>query len=110
VDGPSVPLAIVRQWRGIVGRIGLSCGILFELLEESVQVLAVEDDASTLAHGHELWAPDLIERAALDANVAHGLLVVQAALGGHIRPFSLASHSVMKIPVILTPTKSRSSV
>jgi hypothetical protein len=81
-DGPFVPAAIVRR-QGLacrfVGRLWLAGRFLLEPVKQAVNVHAIEDHASALAHGHQLRPPHFIEGAALHANVIHGLLVGQAA-------------------------------
>lgn len=62
----------------IVGRARL--GRRLELVEHSIEVDAVEDQARTLPHGREVWPPVLVEGAALNADVLHGLGVREAAL------------------------------
>lgn len=82
-DGPFVPAAIVRrELRAcrIVGRIALARGLLFEAVEQAIQIQPVEHHARALAHGHQLRPPYFIKGAALHAHVFHGLLVGQAAL------------------------------
>jgi hypothetical protein len=61
----------VRQCIGIVGcAIGAACGFMLEFVEKLVEILAVEDHARALAHGHELGTPHLIERASFDSHEA----------------------------------------
>lgn len=81
-DGPFVPAAIVRRERlacRIVGRVGLARGLLFEAVEQAVQVQPVEHHARALAHGHQLRPPHFVKGAALHAHVFHGFLVGKAA-------------------------------
>lgn len=65
------------------GVIGAACGFSLKFVEKLVEILAIEDHARTLAHGHELGAPHLIERASFHSHIDHGFLMVQAALCGH---------------------------
>jgi len=74
-----------------VGRLWLAGSLLFEAIEQTVDVHPVENHAGTLAHGHELRAPHFIESTALDADVIHGFLVGQAAFDGH--SFAIVSDS-----------------
>lgn len=81
--GPFVPGSILRCSSAacrIVGGFRQAGSFQLELVEELVQILSVEDQACTLAHGHKAWSPDFIEGAALDADVVHCLLVGEAAL------------------------------
>ncbi|XVJ69853.1 MAG: hypothetical protein HEQ39_09515 [Rhizobacter sp.] len=87
MDGPSVPVAILRLGfgqgivaGGVCGRGGL---FGFELIEQPVEVLPVEDQARALRHGHQLRSPHLVKRSALYADVGHGFLVGEAALVHH---------------------------
>lgn len=67
----------MRQFMGIVDCvIGAACGFMLEFVEKLVEILAVEDHACALAHGHELGTPHLIERASFDSDVCHGFLMV----------------------------------
>jgi len=54
-DGPFVPGTIVRCERlacRIVGRSGRVRGLLFEAIEQAIQIHPVEHHARALAHGH----------------------------------------------------------
>jgi hypothetical protein len=85
-DGPFVPAAIVRRERRacrIVGRLWLAGCLLFEAVEQAVQIQPVKHHARTLTHGHQLRPPYFIEGAAFDAHVFHGFLVGQATFGNH---------------------------
>jgi len=67
----------------IVGRIGLARGLLFESVEQTVQIQPVEHHARTLAHGHQLRPPNFVKGSTLYANVFHRLLVGEAAFERH---------------------------
>lgn len=72
----------------LVGALEVVCGGVFaaefglalEAVEEGVEVQTVEDQAGTLAHGHQLRPPAGLEDAPLDADVGQGFGVGQAAL------------------------------
>ncbi len=81
-DGPFVPAAIVRRQClacRFIGRVWLARRLLFEAVEQAVEVHPVKDHARALAHGHQLRPPHFIEGATLHAHVFHGFLVGQAA-------------------------------
>jgi hypothetical protein len=51
-----------------------------ELVEEAVEVVAVEDQAAALSHRDQARAPVLVEGAALDADVLQRFVVGESAL------------------------------
>lgn len=67
---------------GVVGGLRLAGGVRLELVEQAVEVAHVEDDAAPLGDADQARAPLLVEGAALDADVGHGLGVVQASARG----------------------------
>ena len=76
----------MRQKIGIAGCvIGAACGFLLEFVEQLVEILAVEDHARALAHGHKLGAPYVVKCAPLNANIFHGFLVIESSFGRHDR-------------------------
>jgi hypothetical protein len=84
-DGPFVPAAIVRRQClacRFIGRVRLARSLLFEAVEQAIDIHPVEDHARALAHSHQLRTPDFIKGAAFDTDILHGLLECQAALEG----------------------------
>ena len=67
----------MRQSMGIICCVmGAACSFLLKFVEQLVELLAVKDHARTLAHGHKLGTPHLIERASFDTHVGHSFLSV----------------------------------
>jgi hypothetical protein len=64
-----------------------------ERIEERVDFLSVEDQASPLMKGSKTWAPGGVKRAALDAHVGHRFGVGQASFH---RPVSCAGSMAAK--------------
>lgn len=48
-------------------------GFALELIEQSIEVVAVEDEACALSHRDKMRAPSLVERASFDADVGNRL-------------------------------------
>ena len=63
--------------------VGFNDVCAFELVEQPVEVIPIEDQARTLLQGAKPWSPRRVERAALDADVFHRLRVAQASLHGY---------------------------
>lgn len=74
---------------GLRGRIVIVCrqgvGLGLEFVEHVVEVMSVEDEAGSLAHGLEAGTPHFVKGTAFDADVIHGFGARQAALHGESR-------------------------
>jgi hypothetical protein len=53
----------------IIGSYLLASRLLLEFIEQAIKILAIKNDAGSLSHGHQLWAPYLVKSAALDAHI-----------------------------------------
>jgi len=76
LDGPFVPKGILGRGRvpvtGVM-RSRYTSGFALELIEQSIEVVAVEDDACALSHRDKMRAPSPVERASFDADVGNRL-------------------------------------
>ena len=73
----------MRPYLAFAYRLGFIDVSGFELVEQPVEFVAIEDQTRTLVQGAEPRSPRRVESTAFDADVFHRLRVAQASLHGY---------------------------
>jgi len=68
-----VRLQLLKLAVGIVGGRRTASRLQLALVEQAIQILAVEDQRGALTEGHQVRAPGLVEGAALHPDVGQRL-------------------------------------